>query len=111
MTRPIVVELTDEQILERYKDNTFRTVHSRTNPIPSTYAGKYAILAAIAVNEEATEAQLDALQVAIEAINPTLIHKAFVLVGASRIPTDKVGVDEDLFIEVTANFNVEGSLL
>ncbi len=105
MARPIVTELSDEQIVERYRDNTFRKVYARTNAIPASYDGKYALLTAIAVNSQITEAQMDALEGLIEGIAG--VHKAFVLVGPSRIPTDRVGDGEELFIEVDCNFEME----
>ncbi len=104
MARPNIVELTDEQIVERNKDERFRKRYAETGVISSAYDGKYAILMAIAVNTQLTEGQMDTLQDLIEDI--TGVHKAFALLGPARIPVDKVEEGEELRIGVTGEFHI-----
>jgi len=105
MARSNIVELTTDQVIEQNTSKFFRPVYSETPAIPDTYAGKYAVLAAIAVNVALTEEQMDALETAIEGI--TGVHKAFVLIGPARIPTDRVPEGTDLVIGVEGKFDIK----
>jgi hypothetical protein len=105
MARTNIAELTEDQVIEAYTRKFFRPVFTSTPPIPASYDGKYVCLAAIAMDVELSEAQMDALETAIEAI--TGVHKAFVLIGSARLPLDRTPVDHDLTIGVEASFDIK----
>ena len=105
MARTNITELTDAQVLVANTSKVFRPVFVQTPVIPATYNGKYAVLCAIAVNVQLSEAQMDALEVAIGAI--TGVHKAFVMIGPARIPIDRVPAGCDLRIGVEGSFRID----
>ncbi len=105
MARSNITELTEDQVLARSTDRFFRRVSATTPIIPGTYSGKYVILAAIAIDVAASEAQMDGFEASIEAI--TGVHKAHVLVGPARIPLDRVPADHDLRIAVEGGFRID----
>jgi len=105
MARPNVSEMTEDEILVSYTDKFFRRVFAQTPIIPASYDGKYAVLCAIAINIDATEAQMDGMETDIEAI--TGVHKAFVMAGPARIPVDRVPADHDLRIKIEAGFAID----
>jgi len=104
MARPNVSEMTEDEILVSHTDKFFRRVFAQTPIIPASYDGKYAVMCAIAINIDATEAQMDTLETQIEAI--TGVHKAFVMVGPARIPIDRVPAGHDLRIGIEAGFGI-----
>jgi hypothetical protein len=104
MARTNIVERTEDEIIVQYTDRFFRRVFASTPAIPAAYDGKYAVMCALAVDIEASEAQMDAMETQIEAI--ANVHKAFVMVGPARIPLDRVPADHDLTIGVEASFNI-----
>ena len=105
MTRPVIIERTTDEIVALSTDRAFRAVFSETPAIPASYAGKYALLCVMAIDIEATEAQMDAFQTQVEAI--ANVHKAFVLSGPHRIPLDRVPADHDLTIGTEAGFRIK----
>jgi hypothetical protein len=105
MARANIVEQTEAEAIASYTDKFFRRVYARTPAIPAGYDGKYVLLAAIAINIDASEAQMDQFETDIEAI--TGVHKAFVLAGPARIPLDRVPVGHDLRIGIEAGFHID----
>lgn len=103
--RANIVEKTEEQVIEQYTDKFFRRVHASTPAIPASYAGKYAMMVVVATDVAPSEAQMDGFETDIEAI--TGVHKAFILVGPARIPTDRVPANHELFIGIEAGFDIK----
>jgi hypothetical protein len=107
MARPVIVERTEEQVIARSTDRVFGAVFRETPAIPASYAGKYALLCVMAIDIQASEAQMDAFQTQVEAISN--VHKAFVLSGPHRIPTNRVPADHDLTIGTEASFRIKST--
>jgi len=105
MTRTNITEKTEAQVLVQSTGKFFRPVFASTPIIPASYNGKYVCIMAVATDVEVSEAQMDALETAIENISG--VHKAFCLIGPARIPTDRVPVDHDLKIGVEGKFMIQ----
>ena len=105
MPRQNITEQTEAEDIVRDTSRFFRSVSATTPVIPGSFNGKYALMLVVATDSEATEAQMDALETAIEAI--TGVHKAFVMIGPARIPLDRVPVDHDLRFLVEGIFSFE----
>lgn len=105
MPRVNIVEKTEAEAIAEYTDRFFRRVTARTPIIPAGYDGKYVLIAAIAINLQATEQQMDNFEDDIEAL--TGVHKTFILAGPARIPIDRVPADHDLRIVVEAGFSID----
>jgi hypothetical protein len=105
MPRPNIKERTEAEVLATRTRDFFRSVSNVTPVIPNSYAGKYALMLAVAVNSEFTEANMDALETAIDAL--TEVHKSFVLIGPARIPTNRVPAGHDLRLGVEGRFSIE----
>lgn len=103
--RSNIIEKTEAEVLQENTGKFFRPVFVQTPAIPAEYDGKYVCLAAIAVNVDLTEEQMDAIETAIEGI--TGVYKAFVLIGPARIPIDRTPEDCDLKIGVEASFRID----
>lgn len=105
MPRRNITEQTEAEVIVRDTSRFFRAVSATTSVIPGSFSGKYALMLVVATDAEVTEAQMDALETAIEAI--TGVHRAFVMIGPARIPLDRVPVDHDLRLRVEGSFTIE----
>ena len=103
--RQNIIEMTEADVIASDERKFFRPVFVRTPAIPAAYDGKYAVLCALAVDTELSEAQMDQLETAIEGI--TGVHKTFVLVGPARLPLDRVPDGHDLKIGCEGSFRIE----
>jgi hypothetical protein len=104
MTRPVIIERTTDEVVQRSTDRVFGAVFKETPVIPASYAGKYALLCVMAVDIQATEEQMDTFQTQLEAI-PN-VHKAFVLSGPHRLPLDRVPEGDELRVGAEASFRI-----
>lgn len=104
MARPIVVEKTDDEVIVQSTDRYFRRVANESPPIGAAYDGKYACWAIVVTDIALSEAQLDSLEDQIGDIAG--VHKAFVRIGSSRIPVDRVPEGSYLWIGTEAGFNI-----
>jgi DNA-binding Lrp family transcriptional regulator len=105
MARSNIVEKTDEQVVAESTGKVFRPVFAQTPAIPASYDGKYVMMAAIAIDVEANEAQMDAFEASVEAI--TGVEKCFIMIGPARIPIDRVPADHDLRIGIEGSFRID----
>ncbi len=104
MTRPKIIEISDDEARVRYTERFFQRVANEQNIGPN-YDGKYVCFVAIATNIELDETQLGGLQDEIDAING--VFKSFALIGSSRIPYDRLPADTaDLTFKLS--FGVQG---
>lgn len=106
MARPTIIERTNNEVLVERAELYFKKVYKEVQS-PVTYSGKHAILAVIVTNISPSEAQMNALETAIEGL--TGIHKAHVMIGPARIPLDRVPAGNDLFIGVEAGFDIRAT--
>lgn len=105
MARNNITELTEAEFISQNEQKVFRPAFMQTPAIPASYDGKYALFVALAVDVQATESQMNALETAIEAI--ANVHKAFVLIGPARLPLDRVPANHDLKIRAEASFGID----
>lgn len=94
MPRLNVGELTEDEVLTRSTQTFFKRRYNRTPAIPASFDGKYVILTAVVADIQASEAQMDTLETAIEGL-PN-VHKAFCLIGPARIPLDRLPAGAEL---------------
>ncbi|MCP4304721.1 MAG: hypothetical protein GY788_07560 [bacterium] len=104
MDRPVVVEKTEAEVIAQSTSRVFRRVQAKTGVIPAAYDGKYVVAALIAINTDATQAQMDGFEVDVEGI--TGVYNCDILSGPHRIPVDRVPADHDLRILLEAGFDI-----
>jgi hypothetical protein len=103
---PVIIELTEDDLISVYDTKFFRPVYACTPSIPAEYDGKYALSVVMAVNGDYDQAQIDAIATQIETQYAS-IHKVFILAGPHRIPLDRVPVGDELRGCISQQWDIE----
>lgn len=104
MALPIIIERTDEEVIAYSTDRVFRNARNLSGAISAAYDGKYACFCAIVTDVALTDVQIASLQTQIEAISG--VSDAFVRIGSSRLPLDRVPDGQELKISVEGGFTI-----
>ena len=104
MTLPTITEVSNDDIIICDAERVFRTATAESPPIPGAADGQHVVLLAVTSPVAATDAQIAALEAAVESL-PGVTH-ALALIGPSRLPVDRLPPDTTLRLHVTAGYRV-----